>query len=197
MKDKSILSENEIIDLCKKGNNKAYLHLYDKYSRAMYNVAYRFMNDADLAQDMMQEGFIKAFSKLDLYSQDVIFGGWLKKIIINRCLDEIRKKKDVVSFDDAIFREPVLLSGNDYYENPELLENIKQNINNLPEKYRVVVNLNLIEGYDYDEISSILNIKNTTARSLVSRAKSKLRESIDLTLLNNAENDGVSSFAGF
>lgn len=178
MNSKSLLTEKELIELCKKGDRRAHMQIYDKYSRAMYNVSYRFMNDADTAQDMMQDGFIKAFSKLDSYSGEVIFGGWLKRIIVNTCLDEIRKKKDIISFDDAKFLEPVIeLDENNFYTD-ELFNKVKVCINNLPEKYKVVVNLFLIEGYDYEEISSILDIKNTTARSLVSRAKIKLKQMI-------------------
>jgi len=176
MSQKSLLSEIELIELCKKGDRRAHMQIYDKYSRAMYNVAYRFMNDTDVAQDMMQDGFIKAFSKLDSYSGEVIFGGWLKRIIVNTCLDEIRKKKDIISFDDARFLEPIIDVEESIYESEELFEKVKESIDSLPEKYKVVVNLFLIEGYDYEEISSILDVKSTTARSLVSRAKIKLKQ---------------------
>jgi len=124
----------------------------------------------------MQDGFIKAFSKLDSYSGEVVFGGWLKRIIVNTCLDEIRKKKDIVSFDDARFLEPVIDVEENIYDSEELYEKVKGCINDLPEKYKVVVNLFLIEGYDYEEISAILDVKSTTARSLVSRAKIKLKQ---------------------
>ncbi len=176
MKQKSLLTENELIELCKKGDRRAHMQIYDKYSRAMYNVSYRFMNDHDMAQDMMQDGFIKAFTKLDSYSGEVIFGGWLKRIIVNTCLDEIRKKKDIISFDDAKFLEPVIDVEESIYDDEELYKKVKKSIENLPEKYRVVVNLFLVEGYDYEEISSILDIKSSTARSLVSRAKIKLKQ---------------------
>ena len=176
MKQKSLLTENELIELCIKGDRRAHMQIYDKYSRAMYNVSYRFMNDPDMAQDMMQDGFIKAFTKLDSYSGEVIFGGWLKRIIVNTCLDEIRKKKDIISFDDAKFLEPVIDVEESIYDDDELYEKVKRSIEDLPEKYRVVVNLFLVEGYDYEEISSILDIKSSTARSLVSRAKIKLKQ---------------------
>ena len=178
MSQKSLLTEKELIELCKRGDRRAHMQIYDKYSRAMYNVAYRFMNDSDMAQDMMQDGFIKAFSKLESYSGEVIFGGWLKRIIVNTCLDEIRKKKDIVSFDDAKFLEPVIEVEDNIYDSEELYETVKSCINNLPEKYKVVVNLFLIEGYDYDEISTILDVKSSTARSLVSRAKIKLKQTL-------------------
>jgi len=178
MNQKSLIDENQIIELCRQGDRRAHMHIYDKYSRAMYNVAYRMMSDQDAAQDMMQDGFIKAFSKLDSYSGEVIFGGWLKRIIVNTCLDEIRKKKDMLSFDDARFLEPVLEIEDNFSEKELVVEEIKNCINNLPEKYAVVINLFLIEGYDYDEISSILEIRNSTARSLVSRAKVKIRNMI-------------------
>ena len=179
MNSKSLITEKELIELCKKGDRRAHMQIYDKYSRAMYNVSYRFMNDSDIAQDMMQDGFIKAFSKLESYSGEVIFGGWLKRIIVNTCLDEIRKKKDIISFDDAKFLEPVIEVEENIYESEELFLKVKNCISDLPEKYKVVVNLFLVEGYDYDEISSILDIKNSTARSLVSRAKIKLKQMLE------------------
>ncbi|MEN8137765.1 MAG: RNA polymerase sigma factor [Bacteroidota bacterium] len=186
MSQKSLLDEQKLIELCKRGDRRAYMHIYDKYSRAMYNVAYRFMNDSDMAQDMMQDGFIKAFSKIETYSGEVIFGGWLKRIIVNTCLDEIRKKKDIISFDDAKFLEPVIEVENENKDNEALVEHVKSSINDLPEKYRVVINMFLIEGFDYDEISSILDIKNSTARSLVSRAKVKLKQMLVSTNGNSA-----------
>jgi|LGVF01.1.fsa_nt_gb RNA polymerase sigma-70 factor (ECF subfamily) len=176
MSQKSIITELELIELCKRGDRRAHMHIYDKYSRGMYNVAYRFMNDADMAKDMLQDGFIKAFSKIDSYSGEVIFGGWLKRIIVNTCLDEIRKKKDVISFDDAKFIEPVVEVNDSFYNNDEVFSAVKNCIEMLPSKYSIVVNLFLIEGYDYEEISEILDIKNSTARSLVSRAKVKLKQ---------------------
>ncbi|MCK5782417.1 MAG: RNA polymerase sigma factor [Flavobacteriales bacterium] len=180
MDQKSLLEEKKIIELCKKGDRRAYMAIYDKYSGAMYNVAYRFMNNYDLAQDMMQDGFIKAFSKLDVYSGDVIFGAWLKRIIVNTCLDEIRKKKDIISFDDTRFIEPIIELDDSYSSNKEVLEEVMNSINNLPEKYRIVISLFLVEGYDYEEISSILGIKNATARSIVARAKMKLKENLEV-----------------
>jgi len=176
MNQKSLIDENQIIELCKGGDRRAYMHIYDKYSRAMFNVAYRFMNDSDAAQDMMQDGFIKAFSKLDSFSGEVVFGAWLKRIIVNTCLDEIRKQKDLLSFDDARFLEPVIEAEENFKDSELVVDEIKKCILQLPEKYAIVTNLFLIEGYDYDEISSILDIKNSTARSLVSRAKIKIRE---------------------
>jgi RNA polymerase sigma factor (sigma-70 family) len=174
--DISLIEESDIVKLCIKGDRRSQMHLYDKYNRAMFNVAMRYMSNADDAMDMMQEGFIKAFSKIDKYNnKDSIFGAWLKRIVINTCLDELRKKKLDYSYEDEIYLEPI---DEDYQhiDDEQLVKAVKMTIAQLPEKYSTIVSLYLIEGYDYEEVAEIMNINPGTARSIVSRGKSKLRE---------------------
>lgn len=174
----SLIDEKEIVKLCIQGDRRAQMHLYDKYSRAMFNVAKRYMNDSDDAMDMMQEGFIKAFSKMEKYNYETIFGAWLKRIVINTCLDELRKKKLDLAYEDEVYSEPIDDDFNNI-DDEALLSAVKETINLLPEKYATIVSLYLVEGYDYEEVAEIMNINQGTARSIVSRGKIKLRELLD------------------
>lgn len=165
----------EIIDQCRQGNRKAQFQLYKLYYKAMYSVSLRILNDEMEAEDVMQEAFLKAFKKIDTYKGEVSFGAWLKKIVVNRSLDELKKRK--VQFEEVNERNSQIA---DYQmETKEVnIETIKKAIQNLPDGYRVVLSLYLIEGYDHDEISQILGISNSSSRTQLLRAKNKLKEQL-------------------
>jgi RNA polymerase sigma-70 factor (ECF subfamily) len=129
-------------------------------------------NDAE-AEDVMQEAFLKAFTKIDTYKGEVSFGAWLKRIVINRSLDYLKKRK--VQFEEINDRTSQI---SDYQmETKEVnISAIKNAIQQLPDGYRVVLSLYLIEGYDHEEISTILGISNSNSRTQFLRAKNKLRE---------------------
>jgi RNA polymerase sigma factor (sigma-70 family) len=163
----------ELIDLCMGGNQKAQFQLYKLYYKPMYCVSLRILNDEAEAEDIMQESFLKAFRKIDTYKGEVSFGAWLKKIVINRSLDHLKKKK--MQFEKV--SEQTMKLPDDNEEIGEVnVEHIKKAIQSLPDGYRTVLSLYLIEGYDHDEISQILGISNSASRTQFSRAKSKLRE---------------------
>ena len=146
----------------------------------MYNTSLRIVGNPTDAEDVMQESFLNAFKKINTYEGKVSFGAWLKKIVVNRSLDYLKKRK--VHFEEIDERI------SDEVETPMMktqevdLQKIKQAIFQLPEGYRVVLSLYLLEGYDHDEISEILNISNSSSRSQLLRAKKKLRK-----LLNKDE----------
>jgi RNA polymerase sigma-70 factor (ECF subfamily) len=149
----------------------------------MYIVAKRFLKDSFEAEDVVQEAFIKAFAKLHQYKAEVTFGAWLKRIVINKSIDLIKsKKQQMLELDEVHLK--VIDSG---YEDEWLvedtisLEEIKEAINQLPDKYKYVVMLFLIEGYDHQEIAEILNITEVASRTQLSRGKVKLRELLKLT----------------
>ena len=125
------------------------------------------------AEDVMQEAFLSAFKKIDTYKGEVSFGAWLKKIVINRSLDYLKKRK--VQFEEVNERTTQIA---DYQmETKEIdVKKIKKAILSLPDGYRIVLSLYLIEGYDHDEISQILNISNSSSRTQLLRAKNKLKE---------------------
>ena len=139
----------------------------------MYSVCLRIVNDEMEAEDVMQESFLKAFKKIDTYKGEVSFGAWLKKIVINRSLDCLKKRK--VKFEEITQKTAEVI---DYQmEIKEVdLEAVKKAIHELPDGYRVVLSLYLLEGYDHEEISQILGISNSNSRTQFLRAKNKLRE---------------------
>ena len=151
------------------------MQIYKAYYKAMYNSAVRILKDSFEAEDMMQEAFLAAFTKIESYKGDVAFGAWLKRIVINKCLTQLKKnnryeevKMEVVTTNE-IEDEAIDYSG----LNPK---GVLQTLNGLRENYRVVLTLNLIEGYDYEEIAQILNYTNENVRTTVSRAKKKLKQ---------------------
>jgi RNA polymerase sigma-70 factor (ECF subfamily) len=163
----------EIIDQCREGNQKAQFQLYKLYYKPMYSVCMRIINNDADAEDVMQEAFLKAFTKMDTYKGEVSFGAWLKKIVINRSLDYLKKRK--VKFEEINEKTNKII---DYQmETKEVnMKVIKDAIQKLPDGYRVVLSLYLIEGYDHEEISEILGISNSNSRTQFLRAKNKLRE---------------------
>jgi RNA polymerase sigma factor (sigma-70 family) len=163
----------EIIDRCKEGDQKAQFQLYKLYYKAMYSVSLRIINDEMEAEDVMQEAFLSAFKKMDTYKGEVSFGAWLKKIVVNRSLDYLKKRR--VQFEEV--NERTMQIADFHMETKEVdVNRIKKAIRSLPDGYRVVLSLYLIEGYDHDEISQILNISNSSSRTQLLRAKNKLRE---------------------
>ena len=141
----------------------------------MYNVSYRILKDEFEAEDIMQEAFLTVFTKMDSYKGEVTFGAWLKRIVINKSLTQLKKnnryqevKMEVIP-DDDIEEEAIDYTG-------LKAKNVLNCLQSLKENYRLVLNLHLIEGYDYEEISQILDYTNENVRTTVSRAKKKLKQ---------------------
>ena len=166
----------DLLDGCKNGDQKAQFQIYKLYYKAMYNTSLRIVNDSMEAEDIMQESFLSAFEKIDSYSGTVSFGAWLKKIVINRSLDTLSRKKAI--FEDIDFHIGIRDdSQEDLIRKEEVdiwVEEVKEAINRLPDGYRIILSLYLLEGYDHDEIAEILKISSSTSRSQLSRAKQKL-----------------------
>ncbi len=173
-----------LVEACKRGDQKAQFELYRLYNAAMYNTTLRIVGDSDDAEDVMQEAFLKAFAKLDSYRGQVSFGAWLKRIVINKALDFLRLKKEQLSLEDASEIGEIVDEPGDTVDVEYRAEAIKKAIYDLPEGYRIVLSLILLEGYDHEEVSGILNISNATSRTQYHRAKKKLIE-----LLRRNSND--------
>ncbi len=142
----------------------------------MYNVCLRMVGHAVEAEDVMQEAFLNAFTKIETYEGKVSFGAWLKKIVINRSLDQLKKRK--VKFEELNEKIPDKETAN--LEISEIqMEQLKKAILQLPDGYRVVLSLHLLEGYDHEEIAQILGISNGSSRSQYLRAKLKLRQMLN------------------
>jgi len=165
----------DIIERCRSGEQKAQFQIYKLYYKAMYNSCLRIVNNTSEAEDIMQESFLKAFDKIDSYKGEVSFGAWLKRIVINNSLDELRKRKlEFDSIDDSVYELKDEEQNNSDFSPEIKAEDVKKEINNLPDGYRIALSLYLIEGYDHDEIGQILNINSSTSRSQCARAKKKL-----------------------
>lgn len=169
----------DIIEQCKRNDRKAQLQLYNKYAQGMYQVAFRFLKNAFEAEEAMQEGFINAFTKLHQFTGEVTFGAWLKRIVINKSLDMIKAKKAfMISLNEEVVGE-IIEDENDWsVVDTVTIDHIKLKIAGLPEKYQYPLMLFLIEGYDHQEISEILQISGVASRTLVHRGKKKLQEQL-------------------
>jgi RNA polymerase sigma factor (sigma-70 family) len=160
-----------LIEECRKGNSKAQFRLYNQYSKAMFNLAYRILNNREDAEDIVQEAFIECFRNLGSFRFESTFGAWLKKILVNKCINQIKKKKIDLTLTENL---PAVI----YEEEEEVIYDtgkIFKGIEMLPDGYRVILTLYLLEGYDHSEISQILEISESTSKSQYSRAKEKLR----------------------
>ena len=173
MEDVYVDQHYNLVVECKKGNRKAQYELYRLYSKAMYNIAMRIINDEDEAADVLQEAFLDAFTRIIDFRQETTFGLWLKHIVVNKSISRLRKKKlELVSIDyaDGIPDEEEIDEDDVQYQ----LQKVHRGIQMLPDGYRVVLSLYLLEGYDHEEISYILKISENTSRTQFMRAKRKL-----------------------
>lgn len=171
---KTVSINNKIVEDCKQNNAKAQMQLYDMYCQAMFTIALRYVKDSFIAEDMMQDAFIKVFKNIKNFKGEVAIGAWIKKIVINQCIDYLKKKKiELVSIEE---KELTIADNNDWTVKEDVnIDIVTSAINSLPEKYKVVLNLYLIEGFDHQEIAEVLNITEVTSRSQLMRGKNKLK----------------------
>jgi RNA polymerase sigma factor (sigma-70 family) len=162
-----------LIDECRTGNSRAQYRLYNQYSKAMYNLAYRMTNNREDAEDVLQEAFIECFRNIGSFRFESTFGAWLKTILINRSINYLKKKKVTLILQENL---PENIDEDDDSEIIYDSKKIFKCIELLPDGYRVILTLYLLEGYDHTEISQILGIAESTSKSQYSRAKDKLRK---------------------
>ncbi|NJW52615.1 RNA polymerase sigma factor [Salinimicrobium oceani] len=169
----------ELLEKCRQGDERAQMKIYNKYAKAMYNVALRIVKDTAEAEDIMQECFLKAFEKLDSFEGNSTFGAWLKKIVVNQSISVYNKntKYKEVQFDEQFKHAADEANGVilDEDEQNSKVRKILKAMESLKENYRMALTLHLIEGYDYEEICDILNITYANCRTTISRAKESLR----------------------
>ena len=167
-----------LVEQCKQNNRKAQMALYSQYCEGMFVVAQRYLRNTAEAEDAMQEAFIKAFQRLYQFKGDVTFGSWLKRIVINTCLDAIKARKmelysineEVLSFADD--------EDNWSVDEDTTFEKVQGAIDELSTNYKTIVKLYLLEGYDHQEISQILNISETASRTNLHRGKLQLKRNL-------------------
>lgn len=144
----------------------------------MYNVGYRIVNNTEEAQDVLQEAFISAFRNLEFYRGEATFGAWLKRIVVHKAINYLKKRKLERFPDDERFdvKQEDEAEEEDF---PFSVETVRSAIQRLPDGYRAVLSLYLLEGYDHGEIAEILGITESTSKSQFNRSKKKLRELLE------------------
>ncbi|MFN8239851.1 MAG: RNA polymerase sigma factor [Bacteroidales bacterium] len=172
METAELKTHDPLIEECRQGNSLAQFRLYNQYSKAMLNLAFRLTGNREDAEDILQESFVECFRNLDSFREESTFGAWLKKIVINRGINHVKKKKPDIQIMDTI---PDKIEDEDDNEAVHDINEINRNIQLLPDGYRIVLTLYLLEGYDHSEIAQITGLTESTSKSQYSRAKEKLR----------------------
>lgn len=166
---------DELIERCKSGDMLGYKELYQRYAKAMFNTCLRIVNNITEAEDVLQESFTEAFKNLQQFEYRTSFGGWLKQICINRSINQLKKRKviwvDIDASDSDYTTDETVPDEN---EISLQIDTVKRAIMALPDGYRTVLTLYLLEGYDHEEIAEILQVAESTTRTQYMRAKQKL-----------------------
>lgn len=171
--------QEELIEKCRNNDRRAQMRLYDSYCDAMYTIATRYVKDADDARDVTQEAFIKAFRNLGQFRGEVTFGAWLKRIVINKSIDFLKARKEHLQSLDEGYLQIADTEDVDWnVADGVTADQVREAVESLPEKYRYVVMLYLLEGYDHAEISGILGITENTSRTQLLRGKRKLKDEL-------------------
>lgn len=169
-------NEQKLVRLCKKRDAKAQYKLYKLYGKGMFNVAVRMTNNRGLAEDILQDAFIKAFTEIHKLKDEKAFGGWLKRIVINRCIDVSRKEKMIFADVEALRNQHNEIAEEvDSDIDPGLVHGL---IKKLPDGAREILVLRAMEGYRHAEIGEKLGISESTAKTQFFRAKQLLAQMI-------------------
>jgi RNA polymerase sigma factor (sigma-70 family) len=174
-------THREIVEACMSGSRPAQFQLYKLYSKAMYNICCRMLNNEADAEDILQNSFMDVFSKLHYFRFESSIGAWIKRIVVNNCINFLKKRRlEIVEMGEKDVAETP--KKEDWGSTKLNVKEVNAAINLLPDGYRVVLNLYLLEGYDHQEIGEVLGISASTSKSQYSRAKKKLR-----TILENKQ----------
>lgn len=185
------LDVRDLIEECIRNNRKAQLTLYKQYVKSMYNTSLRIVKNTVTAEDIVQEAFLSAFRSLKNFRHEVPFSTWLRRIVINKSLDHIRKQKNsLLEFYNEINDLPDTSGIENIDDNSvkkkKLLEHIREEMMLLPDGYRVIFSLFYFEGYDHEEIGQILNISASSSRSQLTRAKQRIIKNLQQKKPNDA-----------
>lgn len=175
---KTLHFHTELIDGCKKSKRASQHALYKQYAKGMYNVCVRMVGDSMTAEDVLQEAFVDVYKNIKSYKGDSTPGAWIKRIVVNKCISHLRKKKVYLSDIDEVAHVPETKEDNEDYTYE--VQQIKNAMRLLPQGYKAIFSLYTLEGYDHEEIASIMKISVSTSKSQYHRAKKKLKEIITL-----------------
>jgi RNA polymerase sigma-70 factor, ECF subfamily len=178
---KEIEHQNELIEGLKKQERKAQFEIYKLYYKAMYNTAYRIVNNTAEAEDVMQDAFLDAFRKIASFDGKATFGAWLKRIVINKSIDLCKNKRESIPLNEAEYEVPDFQDEDHLEVLPYRINQIRGQIEKLPDQYRIIISLFLLEGYDHEEIAQILDISYQNSRTRFSRARKRLLLELNIT----------------
>ncbi len=182
----SAIIHEEIINRCRSGEKPAQIEIYKQYYKPVYNTCLRILNDKATAEDLMQDSFIDAFNKIHSYDGKGSFGAWIRRIAVNNSIDHIKRSRPMVSITDEAANIPD--NEDTYFEDVDYkVEEIKKALGLMEEGDRIILSLYLLEGFDHEEISQILEISLANARTRYSRAKKRLLRTL-------AENKAFKNF---
>lgn len=175
--------QQELVRKCISGESAAFRELYQQHVKAMYNTAYRLLNSHADTEDILQEAFTDAFRSIQKFNFSFTFGTWMKKIVVNKSISHLRKKKAVIVSIEDKHRDPADTPEVDELNHAYRVEAVRKGISALPDSYRTVLNLYLFEEYSQEEIAGLLGISHSNVRVQYMRGKQKLHEIL--------KNDGV------
>ncbi len=165
-------SEQEIVKACIEDDRRMQKLLYDKYCDAMFTTSYRILSDFDVANDSLQEAFIKVFLNLKNFRGDSTLGAWIKMIVVRTALTRLKKEKIFVPLDESHIELMVSIP-NDYKS-----EYLEKAVFELPDGFRTIFVMIEVEGYSHREVAEFLSISESTSRSQLFHAKRRLREKV-------------------
>ncbi len=171
----------DLVERCKQGDESSFRALYNLYAKAMFNTSLRIVNNTAEAEDVLQEAFLDAFRTINSFQNRSSFGAWLKQIVVNKSINQLKKRRiDFIELEEAGIEDWTEENRMDDKETQMQVNQVIKAIRLLPHGYRTVLSLYLLEGYDHEEIAEILGLAESTSRTQYIRAKQKL-----LTLLKN------------
>jgi RNA polymerase sigma factor (sigma-70 family) len=172
------MDDNTLVKECLNENPKAQKALFDKFAPKMLSVCLRYIKNTEKAEDVLQDGFIKVFVNLLNYKHSGVLEGWIRRIIVNTCLDELKKNKKLllnISVEEVEYK----LESNDFVLEQMMADDLLKLIQSMPEGYRVIFNMFAIEGYTHQEIATKLGISESTSKSQYLRARAYLKNRIE------------------
>ena len=172
------MTENDIIKGCIKGRADCQRMLFEVYARKMMSVCLRYVVNHHDAEDILQEAFIKVFTHIQQFKFEGSFEGWLRRIVVNTALKTLQKKK--LHFAEVNETTIPAVSADASASSSLQVEQLMKLLNSLPDGYRIVFNLYVIEGYDHEEIAKMLNIQTSTSRSQLVKARKMLQQKITM-----------------
>ncbi len=174
---------DSLVALCKVGDVKAQYEIYNRFYKAMYVIAFKMVNDRSLAEDLLQESFLNAFLSMDQFKNEASFGTWLRKIVVNKCIDALNKKRKIILQDISTVLN-TLIDENSKDETPEYeqfrADQIVDIIYSLKGKSKIIIILYYIKGYGKQEICDVMNIKLTNFHTIMFRAKKDLKRKMSI-----------------